>query len=433
MSLQDAICKMGMTAGIQMESDQALANDIAHHQSALVADFRKKHIKKKLKLPHKNLITPADGVDGELKVRPISAMLELARGTALNADPAVTAFARRWSILRYLGLFDVNDKGRLHLDAGTLQFIGPNQRRVLSEDLGIGFGIVVAKHWCKKRLTAPGNHPPRRIGPITAIDIDTALRNGIVPNLRLTGDRQPDYLLAYSELHTPGVKIYDLLETKGTVNKSTAKKQLGRAVTQLAALTVGGQPMTGIAVSTVSKTNGIITMAVDPEEPPMTWQPMNEILKGWRNADSRRLEGVIELDLSADEFFARATNVDNASLAEFGGQHIVAKSWLPKFDADERGEANGEVIRTTEAGRFVGTEYVIDVPGTSDRVKLYQGVEKHVVDGLKDLDAIAVAEAQRAFAVEHDQEINLSPDSTEDTRVVSAFSSDGSMMEIGLT
>lgn len=431
MSLQDAIRKMGMTANIQMESDQELADDIALRQRVLVTKYQKKHSQTNLQLPHKNLITPAEGVDGELKVRPISAMLELARGTALNADPAVAAFARRWSTLRYLGLFDVKANGRLHLDAGTLQFIGPNQRRVLSEDLGIGFGIVVAKHWCKARMTAPGVNP-RRIGPITAIDVDSALRNGMVPNLSQAGDRQPDYLLSYSDLSAPGVRIYDLLETKGTVDKSTAKNQLGRAVTQLAALTIGGQSMTGIAVSTVSKVTGIIAMAVDPEKPPMTWQPTNEILEDWRNAEPRKMEEVTELDLSAEEFFARATNADNASLAEFGGHHIAAERWLPKFDADRRGEANLEVTRTTDAGTFVGTEYVIEIPGTSERVRLYHGVEEHVVYGLNGLDAIAVAEAQSAFAVEHDQEINMSPEITGDTRVVSAVSSDGSMMEIGL-
>lgn len=185
--------------------------------------------------------------------------------------------------------------GRLHLDTAALKYIGANQRRVLSEELGIGFGIIVAKQWCKARN--PG------IGPITVIDVDKALKKGQVPLLEdKKNGRQPDYLLSYFDPTNPSVEIYDLLETKGTADKSNAKKQLSRAVTQRAGLTLNGQPITGIAISTISKANGFHVMAVDPEEDPTTWEPTNGALEYWRTFKEPFRQDDFKLDLPREEF-----------------------------------------------------------------------------------------------------------------------------------
>lgn len=254
MTIQDAIRLMAQTTKISMESDAALVGDITLRQAALAAAANPRQgVRQKLPL------IQAVGVQGDLALRPISAMLELARGTALNDDPEVAAFARRWSTLRYLGVFANHGRNtKLRLNRGALQFIGPNQRRVLSEDLGIGFGIMVAKHWCRTR--------DPRVGPITVIDVDKALHRGTVPNLLLAGSRQPDYLLSYPDPTNSSLTTYELLETKGTVNATTARGQLARAATQLAGLTVSGSAMTGLAVATVSNVNGLGVLAVDPEE-----------------------------------------------------------------------------------------------------------------------------------------------------------------------
>lgn len=420
MSLLDAIRMMGTTVTVPCESDTPLADDVSLIQKDLATKYGAK-----LKLPQKGKITPAAGVHGDLELRPISAMLELARGTALSNDPQVTAFARSWSTLRYLGIFAKNAQSqKLHLDSAALPFIGPNQRRVLSEDLGIGFGIIVAKQWCEERTP--------NVGPIAAIDVDVAIHKKVIPALNPAGKRQPDYILAYPDPQNYGVMIYDLLETKGTVSRRNAKEQLGRAVTQLAGLTVGGNPMTGIAVSTVSATTGVSVMAVDPEELPVTWRPTNEILALSRDTGGRPRKDEAKLDVSAEELFASAMNVGNASLAEFSGQQSLAKRWLPNFDASRRGGGSSEVRRTTESGSFVGTDYVIEIPGTSERVRLYHGVDEQVVGGLRDLDAIAVMEAQSAFARGSAREVNMSSGASVNTRSVSAISSEGAMLEISI-
>jgi hypothetical protein len=429
MTLQDAVRMMGATVTISIESDKELADAITKGQADAIAKGQAKatakgQASKHTKPPHKAAITPAHGIHGDFQVRPISAMLELARGTALSEDPEVAAFARRWPILRHLGIFARDaQSGKLHLDAAALKFIGPNQRRVLSEDLGIGFGIIVAKSWCEARTAA--------IGPVTAIDVDRALYKRLLPKPP-AGSRQPDYLLAYSDSTNPRTKIYDLLETKGTVSKSTANGQLSRAVTQLAGLTVGGNQLTGIAVSTVSNEDGVRVMAVDPDERLVTWEPTNVALERWRTAEERSREEAAQLDVSAEEFFATATNVECASLAEFSGQHGSAARWLPNLGSDSRGDTNTEVRRETEAGTFIGAEYVIEIPGTSGRLRLYQGVEKSIVDGLRDLDVTAVMDAQRSFAEVLSGEAGTSSVGVENAGPVSAFTSDGSMLELSI-
>ena len=415
MTLHDAIRMMGTRVSVAVRSDAALATTVANKQAAYALAHPQ--------VPTKAVVTPATGANAPLELRPIAAMLELARGTALSDDPEIAAFARRWSILRHLGVFDRNPQdGSLRLDAGTLQFIGPNQRRVLSEELGIGFGILVAKRWCRARTPA--------IGPITAIDVDKALHNGTVPNLQLAGGRQPDYLLAYPDPTTPGTMAYDLLETKGTVRRSTANGQLGRAVTQLAGLTVGGQPLTGIAISTISTSDGFLVLAVDPEERPIRWKPTETALDHWRTATPRPRKDEPIIDIEADELFARATNVDYAALATFSGLREASKRWLPTEEAPH--QAVDVVRRTTESGTFIGAEFVVEVPGTTARVSVYQGVEHQVADGLRALDASAVLDAQIAFAAANgDIDAEPTPSSANgDGSSAAAVSSDGSILEI---
>jgi hypothetical protein len=422
MTLETAITMLGITATVSVVSDDALAGEIDAEQQ----EYGRMHPG----APQKERIVPAPQIHGHFKVRPISALLELARGTALSDDPEIFAFARRWSILRYLGVFDLHPLGYLRLDTGALEFIGANQRRVISEELGIGFGIVVAKRWCRTRQPT--------VGTITAIDVDKALNGGQVHNLQRNGSRQPDYLLAYSDPVHASQTTYDLLETKGTVNRSNAKKQLGRAVTQLAGLTVAGKPMTGLAASTVSTVNGISIMAVDPEERPMTWEASNEALERSRLNEVRRRQDVSHLDVEPEEFFAAATNVDNASLAEFSGQMGAADRWLPRrrSRSGSTSRSNDSAQREFGAGTFVGSEQVISVPGSGTQVRVFQGVEKHVADGLRALDGAAVVQAQRAFTIDEldgaQAEASRSGGGGQTTATATAINSDGSVLEISI-
>lgn len=417
MGLSDAIRIMGTTARISGVSDLNLVAEVEAHQRKLVAA--------KPGLAEKNTVAIAQGMHGDLYARPIQAMLELARGTALNDDPEIAAVARRWSVLRHLGVFALDPStGGLRLNQKALRFIGPNQRRVLSEELGIGFGIVAAKAWCRARN--------RAVGPITAIDVDRALYRGDVPQLRRNGDRQPDYLLSYPDPATPSAKVFELLETKGTVSVANAKGQLGRAVTQLAGLTVSGRPMTGIATATVSSNkDGITVFTVDPEESPITWTPSDEQVDRRRTGSTRLRRKVSKLDVDMDDFFSSAVSVDNAALAEYSGQYDSAINWLPARGRRGSGRGNIRVQRETEIGTFVGVEYVVEV-GDGSRLRLFQGVERHVAEQLAGNDASAVAHAQHSFATAaSDRGSDLQVDDSDAEKAAAiALSSDGSLLEL---
>ncbi|GAA3783831.1 hypothetical protein GCM10022225_84960 [Plantactinospora mayteni] len=96
-----------------------------------------------------------------------------------------------WGLLRYLGLFAVGSGGSLVLSTAGRRIVG-NQRRVTSEELGIGFAVYLAETWAESR----------RLGASTVrtVDIDAALASGSISvgGLRVlveqTGSR-PDYLL----------------------------------------------------------------------------------------------------------------------------------------------------------------------------------------------------------------------------------------------
>lgn len=419
MTLRDAIRTMGATARVTGRSDPGLAADVAARQGDLLLA--------KPGLPNKSSVIAAQGLNGDLLIRPIEAMLELARGTSLNDDPEISAVTRRWSVLRHLGVFALESKsGSLRLDHAALQFIGPNQRRVLSEELGIGFGIVAAKAWCRARN--PG------IGPITAIDVDRALNRGQVPNLQRNGERQPDYLLSYPDPANPAAMVFELLETKGTGSPANARGQLARAVTQLAGLTAGGRSMTGVAISTVSNTAGITVLAVDPEEAPLTWAPSAAKLEYWRGREEREREDVAKLDIDPDELFASATNVDRAAQAEFSGQYDASARWLPTRGRRGSSRQTAVAWRETDAGKFVGVEAVIDLGGSGHRLQLFQGSEIHVVEELNGLDDLAVVQAQQRFTGTRLEHL---PHATTTAGVggvdsAVAYSSDGSILELRL-
>ncbi|MFB2583026.1 hypothetical protein ACEXQD_17390 [Herbiconiux sp. P15] len=418
MSIWDAIRVMNSNVEIEMRSDPTLVGEVMREQA--------RHLAKNPALRGKRSIVEAQGIQGKLRLRPIDAMHELARGTALLRDPSVAAFARGWSALRYLGVFARSGQGRLSLDGAALEHVGPNQRRVISEELGIGFGVLVAKEWCQSRQVSP-------IGPITVIDVDMALFHNMVPGLSTTGKRQPDYLLAYPDPNKPSKTMYELLETKGTVDVSGAKGQLGRAVTQLAGLEVGGFPLTGIAVATVSTTSGIRALAVDPAEPVASWESSEAELEYWRKAKPRARPSLPVVDLPIDELSARATNVDLAALAEFSGQYDAATRWLPRLKG-QPDHANSEERLETDLGEFVGTAFTLKLPGADKQVRVYQAVDAQIALALRSHDGSTVRARQRAFADRRGSSVRTtrSGDVEPSGVATEAVSSDGSLLRISI-
>lgn len=413
-TLRQAIDTMGARGIVRTLSDASLAQKIS--------DLQQQYLANDPTLPVKAVIAPADGLNGPLDARPIAVMLELARGTALNVSDAVASFGRRWSTLKYLGLFEnAAPAGTLNLSPTVLGEVGANQRRVISEELGIGFAAHAAKHWCRTRF--PG------VGAISVIDVDRTLLNGSMPSLQRNGSRQPDYLLAFDDPKSPGHRRFEVLESKGTVSTATARSQLGRAVTQLAGLTVHGRAMTGLAVSTVSNQNGITLLAVDPEEVPVSWGPNRSATDHWRGDQPNWSGEEPVIDFAPDELAAKATNVDNATLAEYAGLSSTTRQWLTRFGTEGRSDILAETKAGPDGTSFLGQEFVFQVG--PEVVRVFQGVESDVAEGLRSVDPIAVLQAQRNKRPSPDDvEDVLKSGVGRDAASVVATSSDGAVLQI---
>lgn len=359
----------------------------------------------------------------DLTLRPLDALLELSLGTALRTPRLLAPFTRWWSVLRYLGLFDWDPStNRLRLDSGAIADVGANQRRVISEEIGIGFAVLAAKQWVQARV--PG------VGPVSVMDVDRALFNGWVPGMQRAGKRQPDYLLRYEDPQQSGVSVYELLESKGTVSRSTVTRQLGRAATQLGGLLIGGRPITGLAVSTVSAADGVEIHAIDPVEPPVEWRRDQLAVESWRNVERYYDLQAPRIDVSPAPFFATAANVELGSLSQFAGLRTVARQWYPRFGSSTDGASDADAHRDYGGRTFVGEEFVAEVPGVADsRVRVFHGVDTNVAAALRDTDAEQVSGAQREFA--KSRPLNSAP--TETQPAAAAVSDVGAILEISLT
>lgn len=345
--------------------------------------------------PRPKTPTPALGLGvGGVTVRPVDALHRLSRVTALTVEDDVYAVYEHWGWIRYLGAFGhVGSSPRLTLDQGALRHVHANQRRVMSEDLGVGFGVLLAEEWCRAMGAT---------GTIRTTDVDKALRDnqGFLGLTQAPGaKRQPDYLLQYSSPVAATVLESRLLETKGTVDRGNGITQLAHAMTQLASLVLDGSTPQGIAISTVSTTSGVTYLAVDPEGESDPWTPEESTIdKAKTNRPTVR--GREEaLYVNRDEFFASATVTANATLADFAGLDEITATWLPE-DAVLRSRRRPRSARRIplDIGEYSGVEFSISAPGSDDLVTVFQGVERGVEEALRSGNDERVREAQQRFS-----------------------------------
>ncbi|GAA3450535.1 hypothetical protein [Dactylosporangium matsuzakiense] len=196
----------------------------------------------------------APDIHGDIAVRPVDVLLRMAATMRPQYQMDLYDVHAHWGLLRYLGLFDAASNGRMTLSAAGRRIVG-NQRRVTSEELGIGFATYVAEAWMRSRGS----------GALTVrcIDIDVALASGAVTIggltyfIKQTAVKRPDYLLVADGAGGQGRMRLALLECKGTKSPPYAHRQLADASAQLDTITVGGRHLSGLAVSTVVADNAV--------------------------------------------------------------------------------------------------------------------------------------------------------------------------------
>jgi hypothetical protein len=210
----------------------------------------------------------AAGLEAGVSLRPVEALHELSYATRPRYQDDLLDTYVQWGLLRYLGFFDLADYPysplQLTVSEAGQRIVG-NQRRVTSEEMGIGFGVLLAKRWFR---TTIGYGTPIRVVDIdAALDDRYILATGSPQAVRKTGLRRPDYLIIADD---PAVRRHyrvRLLECKGTSTTLTyAVQQLASAVEQLAGVAVGGRIPAGLAVSTITANNRVSYLAIDPED-----------------------------------------------------------------------------------------------------------------------------------------------------------------------
>jgi hypothetical protein len=423
MDIRTALRRMDAPIMMVGQSDNSLVAKV----TAIQTTNAKNRMANRLTVHPAKTPTIAAGLDGGgVSVRPIDAMHRLSRVTALTITNDVYAYYRHWGWLRYLGAFEhVGTPSRLALDHAAIAHVHGNQLRVLSEELGVGFGVLLAEEWCR-RLGARG--------AIRTTDVDKALRDPAMvgqltqaPNAR----RQPDYLMQFNGSSGTGALQSRFLETKGTASPSYAITQLAHATTQLASLLLNERSLQGVAISTISRGAGVEYLAVDPDGDTSPWVPEEKLIDEVKRRRPRIISREGTLNASRDDFLASATVTANASLADFAGLYDTARTWLPQ---DPILVTRGDRVSTERSFGdidFAGTEFQISVPGSRERLTVFQGIERSVEEALNSGRDDRVRQAQERFFLNEGSRLNSTdPNSAETGSMTTAVSDEGAVLRI---
>ncbi|GAA0404022.1 hypothetical protein GCM10009541_54020 [Micromonospora gifhornensis] len=380
-------------------------------------------------------------LDGEAAVRPLDVLLRLAVATKPQYQTDLYEAHRHWSLLRYLGLFDSDSDGYLCLSSAGRRIVG-NQRRVTSEELGIGFAVHRAQEWMAARW--PG------ATTTGVIDIDVALSSGVIRVGGVTssvvqrGRRRPDYLLIAESPGSEDRYHYAVVECKGTKGWRYGLDQLASACVQLRGVAVESRQPPGLAVGTVLADDWVYCRALelspgrrghhesatDPVKLPEPFGDAAEV-----HVEREAFERIVHVDmdegapLSAEDLVGAGMQASWASLADFAGNDYAFRRWAPpvfraNLDRDVRARPQ-RVERQTRGGLdVVGVRNLITLPG--GELEVVFGLAAEVDEALADRDADRVIEAQRRVAGQRAQERDVA--SREPGDDVTAVSDDGAVL-----
>jgi hypothetical protein len=341
-------------------------------------------------------LSPAVGLEDGVTLRPYQALHQLSKATMPRYQDDLFDRYVQWGLLRYLGLFDLSWHGdplpSLAMSEAGKRIRG-NQRRVTSEEMGIGFGVLLATRWFQQALGSAVS--------ISPVDVDVGLGEGyiVVAGSRYVigsaGGRRPDYLIVANDPAVRSRYRVRLLECKGTRSASTAIGQLAKAADQLGGITVDGRVCPGLAVSTITADSRVWYRAIDPEDDEEASYEVN----------SNTIERVADFRLS-DEGIANVPAVDlaNASvraswatLADFGGNFQAWERWAPAVMRRRLGRApRNRITFETPFGTARGTSVTFTFDG--QRLDVRYAIDEVVDQQLSQSPAESIIEAQVAFA-----------------------------------
>lgn len=377
-----------------------------------------KHVKRELAKSQPPLVlskklVPAAGLDsGTCVVRPIDALLRLSRATALTLPPSTASMSRWWPVLRYLGAFEAPEAGRIRINPASTVALRHNERRIFSEELGVGFGILLGERWC---------HGLGATGAVSVLDAGAALRD---PSRRLgtIGRLVPDYVLRYTDRSQPSISFFAALECKGTQDPKRTPIQLGHAMRQVDALRLDGTSLPGVGIATVTNSTQIAYKAVDPPGNPVSFEFVDDDLAAAHETPVSVSVENGRVDVSKREFLRRAVTLDDASLAAFSGDFAAARRWAPAPSGPPLSTSDLRLDRI-EDDAWTGTTARFATP--TGELEIFAGVASAVLEALRSSSDRDVRAAQSEVLDRH----TSSPDEG-DVDEARAVGSDGSMLLI---
>src|ERR1017187_1440296 len=209
---------------VKVTSDQAHATAV---QNKLPASVPGK--------PSKDTLTEVDEVDGVQHISPAEILLELAKAsTPALLPPGMRDLSLRWAWLHYCWAFEAvvppPPIGKMRLSSAARD-LAQHRKQVASDDLGVGFGLVLARRALEARF-APAI--------TTAFDVEAIVKTpGVLSTwgIQHTGPLLPDYFIRVSSLAggTPWSSVW-VLECKGTQGTGHLK-QIRKVLRQTATIT----------------------------------------------------------------------------------------------------------------------------------------------------------------------------------------------------
>lgn len=332
--------------------------------------------------------TAVPALNSPMKVKPVSALLELARASRNPKDRSVSAIHQWWAFVRYLAFFD-QSAGFLTVGAEGREFKN-NQRRVASEELGVAFSLLVGRRWI---ASLHGSHVP-----LSVTDIELALAGHSQQVAQLPGrTKRPDWLLTVGVPTNPMLFGNYLLESKGTAADYHANNQLVTAARQLESVSVGGVVPRGLAVSTVTGKGKVRYVAVDPGQEPQFFEIDPEAIVALvRGEQKNPKSGKVDLDL---EYLTSASVYWSlVSIADFA-RNTSALQRL-KMNPRPIEDLQGTAVREywTDFGPVDGIERTWRLPDGS--VTIVVGVESEMNQRLERGDIAGAIERRAQWANE---------------------------------
>jgi hypothetical protein len=327
----------------------------------------------------KRLALPA-GLQGYFPVRPVEVLHALSYVTSPLYGNDIHDMYMQWALLRYLGFFERGVRGNKKIpplgvsEAGCR--VAGAQRRVTSEELGVGFAVVLARRWFRHAL-GPGI-------PIGFIDVDA-----YVSGSGFGGSIRSDYLLIAPDSVKADCYRVRLLECKGTWEEPLARIQMKKAVRQLGSPVISPLP-DGIAVSSVTWGSQIRCFAVETRgKGEMCHQP------DWEARDVRWGAGDPSSSAGSSGFVATALRGTWGRLADFGGNVEARSIWSGTRDVAQVGIRERNEFQTPY-GSAIGVSETVTIGGI--RISVTRAIHASVDSALGSGDPASVTAAQSRFA-----------------------------------